>query len=291
MHFFVSITNCGTTSRRHAYESCVCLAVCTADFLYTQRVCWLCECVQHRRVRASVCVWVAVPALVIFIVALIRALLHYNWILKRTTNAGNVGWLPAWLPLPPPTFFSLLVPHFPCLPCRCLVAAASRPPTPFWLYFLLLRLPTAAALNAKCLKKKQSNIYLLSPLQSPLPRAPPTATLSSSSVPASHPSSHWPPARPPLSTPFARVVAFTIHHSLFTSLSSHHSPLAAHRSFCSLPAKCNKNCFPIDDAGNGEGDDDGDGDGDAQAKQMLLEMSYKNGKLYFTVNFCYTQTS
>lgn len=155
----MSITNCGTTSRRHAYESCVCLAVCTADFLYTQRVCWLCECVQHRLVR--VCVWVAVPALVIFIVALIRALLHYNWILKRTTNAGNVGWLPA--------SFSLLVPHFPCLPCRCLVAAASRPPTPFWLYFLLLRLPTAAALNAKCLKKKQSNIYLLSPLQHPPP--------------------------------------------------------------------------------------------------------------------------
>lgn len=108
----MSITNCGTTSRRHAYESCVCLAVCTADFLYTQRVCWLCECVLHRRVRASVCVWVAVPALVIFIVALIRALLHYNWILKRTTNAGNVGWLPAWLPLPlplpPPPFLFLI---------------------------------------------------------------------------------------------------------------------------------------------------------------------------------------
>lgn len=168
------------------------------------------------------------------------------------------------------------------------MAAASRPPTPFCLYFLLLRLPTAAALNAKCLKKSKV-IFTYFPLYSPLPRAPPTATLSSSSVPASHPSSHWPPARPPLSTPFARVVAFTIHHSLFTSLSSHHSPLAAHRSFCSLPAKCNKNCFPIDDAGNGKGDDDGDGE--AQAKQMLLEMSYKNGKLYFTVNFCYTQTS
>lgn len=122
MPCFVNITNCGTASRRHAYESCVCLAVCTADFLYTQRVCWLCECMQHSCVRASVCVWVAVPALVIFIVALIRALLHYNWILKRTTNAGNVGWLAAWLPpsnllLPSCSSFPLSALSMPCGSC------------------------------------------------------------------------------------------------------------------------------------------------------------------------------
>jgi len=73
-----------------------------------------------------------------------------------------------------------------------------------------------------------------------------------------------------------------IHHSPFTSQFSPRpfTSFTTHRSFCSLPAKCNKNCFPIDD------DDD-----EEQAKQMLLEMSYKNGKLYFTVNFSYTQTS
>lgn len=69
-----------------------------------------------------VCVWVAVPALVIFIVALIRALLHYNWILKRTTNAGNVGWLAAWLPpchvlLPSCSSFSLSAMSMPCGSC------------------------------------------------------------------------------------------------------------------------------------------------------------------------------
>lgn len=83
-----------------------CILSVSADFV---SVCSTDVCVH---LCVCVCVWVAVPALVIFIVALIRALLHYNWILKRTTNAGNVGWLPAWLPLPlplpPPPFLFLI---------------------------------------------------------------------------------------------------------------------------------------------------------------------------------------